>query len=246
MDNRNIFEGCFNLIRSYDNVYEFKNDNFYGAHYEEHENQEINLNDPAIQEKWKAHFRSYILEVFTSTYEHLITVFGNLIISKKKIEFLEESYEIIEELQELTEKQQSKDEFIELVKSNMSSLYSKIHKKFDNDLVILKQPKRELKDTEKLQFNMTRTELTHFLLLLKDGDIIDKTISDYALAKFSENYFFCIRNNDPRIPLKSIDKYIDKIRSEDQITETAITKIKERIKSVNDTFLRVNIKTNLL
>ena len=241
MDNRIIFKGCFGLIKSYDSVFEFENDNFYGAYYTQNENREINLNDPAIQEKWEAHLRSYIKEVFTSTYEHLITAFGNISVSKKKIEFLEETFEIIEELQELSKEQPCEDEFTELVQAQMSSLYNQIHIKFDVDLDILLQQK-ELKDTEKLQFNMTRTELTHFLLLLKDGDIIDKAVTDYALAKFSERYFFCIQNNRPRIPLIEIEKYIGKIRSGEQQSDTATERIKERIKSLKDTILKTKIK----
>ncbi len=232
MDNRNIFKGCFGLIKSYDSVFEFENDNFYGAYSAQNENREINLNDPAIKEKWEAHLRSYIKEVFTSTYEHLITAFGNLTVSNKKIEFIEEAFEIIGELQDLSEEQSDEDEFRILVKSQMSSIYTQIHKKFDDELLILKQLKRNPKDSEKLQFNISRTELTHLLLKLKDGDIISKDISDYALAVFSENNFLCVRDNTPRVPMKGIQKYIAKIRSGEQLSDTATETLEERIKSL--------------
>ena len=244
MDNRNIFKGCFGLIISYDSVFEFENDNYYGACYAQNENREINPNDPAIQEKWEAHLRSYIKEVFTSTYEHLITAFGNLTVSNKKIEFIEEAFEIIGELQDLTEEQSQEDEFRKLVKSQMSSLYTQIHKKFDDELLILKQLKRNPKDSEKLQFNISRTELTHLLLMLKDGDIIRKDISDYALAVFSEKNFLCVRDNTLRVPMKGIQKYIAKIRSGEQLSDVATESLKERIRSLMETVLKakINIK----
>ena len=244
MDNRNIFKGCFNLIKNYDKVFEFENDNFYGAYYAQNENREINPNDPAIQEKWEAHLRSHIKEVFTSAYEHLITAFGNLTVSNKKIEFIEEAFEIIGELQDLSEEQSHEDEFRKLVKSQMSSLYTQIHRNFDEDLFIIKQLEREPKDSEKLQFNLTRTELTHFLLLLKDGDIISDNVSDYALAIFSEKNFVCTRENSTQIPLRSIEKYISKIRSGEQLSESATESLKEMINGLKDTLLKSEIKIN--
>ena len=229
------------MIKGFDSVFEFENDNFYGAYYAQNENREINLNDPSIQEKWEARFRSYIKEVFTSTYEHLTTAFGNLTVSNKKIEFIEEAFEIIGELQYLSEEQSDEDEFRKLVKSQMSSVYTQIHKKFDDELLILKQLKRNPKDSEKLQFNISRTELTHLLLKLKDGDIISKDISDYALAVFSENNFLCVRDNTPRVPMKGIQKYIAKIRSGEQLSVAAIESLKERLRSILDTLLKANI-----
>ena len=123
----------------------------------------------------------------------------------------------------------------------MSSVYTQIHKKFDDELLILKQLKRNPKDSEKLQFNISRTELTHLLLKLKDGDIISKDISDYALAVFSENNFLCVRDNTPRVPMKGIQKYIAKIRSGEQLSVAAIESLKERLRSILDTLLKANI-----
>ena len=173
--------------------------------------------------------------------EHLITAFGNITVSNKKIEFIEEAFEIIGELQDLSEEQSHEDEFRKLVKSQMSSVYTQIHKKFDDELLILKQLKRNPKDSEKLQFNISRTELTHLLLKLKDGDIISKDISDYALAVFSENNFLCVRDNTPRVPMKGIQKYIAKIRSGEQLSVAAIESLKERLRSILDTLLKANI-----
>jgi hypothetical protein len=80
--------------------------------------------------------------------------------------------------------------------------------------------------------------------MLKDGDIIRKDISDYALAVFSEKNFLCVRDNTLRVPMKGIQKYIAKIRSGEQLSDVATESLKERIRSLMETVLKakINIK----
>jgi hypothetical protein len=105
-----------------------------------------------------------------------------------------------------------------------------LHQKFDDDLYSLLDKNSTIEDKAKIKFNLNRTELTHFLLHLKDSNIINNSISDYALALLASKYFLCAQGED-KIPsqLKGIEKFIHEIRKNNQYSSDVHKTVKKKV-----------------
>lgn len=229
MDKEEIFADCICLVNNYTNIYDNQQDNFYGLYIAQRQGQKVDLKDPAIVNGWEEYFQHYIIEIFSSTYEKLTSAFQLIPSSRGKTEFIEEVFDALANLLACTHEFEEADRFKKLIKNQMQSLHNSIHATYDNKLFIFKQEERDPRDSEKLRLKLNRTETTHLFVLLKDIDIIDKSLSDYGLALFISKNLLCVGKEESSRPLKEIEKYIGKIRSGEQFSGSSIKELKARI-----------------
>jgi len=229
MDKEGIFTDCIRLVNDYTDVYDYQQDNFYGLYIAQREGEEVDLKDPAIKAEWESYFQQFIKKVFSSTYENLNSAFQLIPSSKRKIEFIEEVFDALTNLLDCTNEFEEADGFKRLIKNQMQSLHNSIHATYDNKLIILQLEARDPLDSAKLKLKLTRTEVTHLFVLLKDIDIIDQSLSDYGLALFISKNFLCVGKKESSLSKKKIEKYIGKIRSGEQFSDSSIRELKARI-----------------
>lgn len=234
MDNKHPLNYCSSLTENWSELLQQWEDEFNFA-YPKSNPIGRGTNNPKIKSARLTidkYIRTAIESVFKTSYSEVILQFKNVILDSEKIGFLEGIFSTSEKLIENFKNSNVKNEYSEFVQDLFVKLNKKLHDKYDNDLFILRKETENIPDKAKLRFNLSRAELIHFFILLKDSNIIDNSYTDYALATFISKSFMCFNQQEQKYTsLKRVKKYIRDIKSKEQFSESAVEKVKDKIKA---------------
>lgn len=182
------------------------------------------------KEKLNDYLMTRIKGAITSTFDHIIHRYEQLINDNDKINFLHGIFDTSEDLIKIFEGNKSDAVYDRFAINCMKELNWKLHNNFDDIHFVLLNKNRHIDDKMKLRFNISRSQLIHLLILLKDSNIIDNTHSDYAIATFATKFFISLNDHTKEhSTLLRVKDYIRDIRSYEQYSESAVKEIKTKI-----------------
>lgn len=185
--------------------------------------------DKSEKEKLHHYLIAQIKAVLDLSFDIVINQYIQLISDKDKIDYLKGIFDTSEDLIKMFGGSNSDTNYVQFAVTYMKELNWKFHNKFDDEYFVLLNKSITIEEKAKLKFNISRAQLVHLLILLKDSNIIDNAYTDYAIATFASKFFSYLNNEQKQSPLIRMEDYIGDIRHLDQYSEIAVNEIKEKI-----------------
>lgn len=159
------------------------------------------------------------------------TGYQKLLIDQEKENYIESVFEGIDRLLDDFKKETGFSKYVPVANEELQKLKWNLHHYFDNELIALKAKTKNNK-YGKIKMNLSKTEILHLFIMLRDMDYIDKNISNYALGKFLESSFlyFNSRKKD-YMPLKKVAVEFGEIHSQASYSEDVLKKVNDKISS---------------
>ncbi len=228
MEKSNPLEGCFAVLREWDEVTTNWSDNYYLE-------KEFSKDHLLTEDQY---FEKKINNLIHSAYKKTVSEYNNMVSDNEKIDFLNGIFKLSDKLVKdysTKLKAQSGKYAIEKTKE----LNRKLHYFYDSELYLLQVEKENISDSAKIKVDLNRTELVYLFMLLKDSDAFNANYKDYPIAKFiSRSFLYFNKKKGKYTPMgmKSIKNFMDDIRSGEKHSPLAEERIKEIFKKSSINF----------